>query len=313
MRHSGTVPGIHGVENQLDALEALLLRHGVSIAPGSRLEEALLFARQVRYVQRGEASTQEADDRPLWREMHGIFDLATRLSRAESDEPAKFEALKPWLRLFASTGGQLAQTAPTTAGDQDSDKIFELLAGLCLLPRIEGLDPDRGTGTNPDLLFTCAGRRWGIACKRLYSTRPAAFRDTVTKAISQIERSAAETGLVFVSLVNVMQHDEFWPMVGENYVGMSSEGMRAVLEEEKRRLEIATLTFSDQDLADAFEGAKAMPGVIHYMGTTYLTGSPDAPAQRAVQHAWSRGCVNELLEVFQDALNSTSSSWRPQP
>ncbi|MBP6627865.1 MAG: hypothetical protein KA297_00450 [Kofleriaceae bacterium] len=304
------MPAIDAVEETLDELEALLRRQGVEIAPGSRLQEALLFARQVRYVQRAEAQIQEADDRPLWREMHGIFDLAVRLRRAEADSPTKFEALRPWLRLFASSRGQLAQTAPTTAGDQDSDKVFELLVGLALLPHIDGLEPDRATGTNPDLLFNFAGRSWGIACKRLYSTRPAAFRDTVTKAISQIERSPAEVGLVFVSLVNVMQHDLFWPMEGDNYVGLSGGAMREVLEQEKTRLADETLAFSDDDLAGVFEGAKAMPGVVHYLGTTYLTGSPDAPEQRTVQHAWSRGVVNELLELFQDGLNSTSSNWR---
>ena len=108
----------------------------------------------------------------------------------------------------------------------------------------------------------------------------------------------------------MMQHDLFWPMEGDNYVGLSGGAMREVLEQEKTRLADETLAFSDDDLAGVFEGAKAMPGVVHYLGTTYLTGSPDAPEQRTVQHAWSRGVVNELLELFQDGLNSTSSNWR---
>lgn len=294
-----------------DALEELLARHGVQIAPGSRLEQGLLFARHVLHVRRGEAAIEDGDDRPKWREMHGLFDLAQRLVRAERDHPGKFQALRPWLRLFASTTGQLAQTAPTQAGDQDSDRVFELLVALCLLPRIGRIEPDKGRGQNPDLLFRYRWKTWGIACKRLYSTKPAAFRDTVTKAISQIERSSADRGLVFVSLVNVMDHDLFMPQTELGREGMSSEEMRRHLEAEKERLSAATLSFSDRDLAEVFDGAKAMPGAVHYLGTTYVTGSEWAPVQKTVQHAWSRGKVNEILHLFQAGLNSTSSEALP--
>jgi hypothetical protein len=130
------MPTIDEVDTTADRLEALLLRYGVSISAGSRLERGLLFARHVLHVRREEAEIEDGDDRPRWREMHGLFDLAQRLLYAESKHPAKFGALVPWLRLFASTRGQLAQTAPTEPGDQDSDKMFELLVALCLLPRI---------------------------------------------------------------------------------------------------------------------------------------------------------------------------------
>src|SRR5258706_289174 len=86
-------------------------------------------------------------------------------------------AVGPWLELFGSTGGRLAQNAPTTPGDQDSDRVFELLVALCFLPYIGTVDPDRGRGDNPDLLFPYQGQTWGIACKRLYSPAPERFRE----------------------------------------------------------------------------------------------------------------------------------------
>lgn len=165
------MPAIDHVDHTCDEFEALLARHGVSVQTGSRLEAALLFARHVLHVREGAEPIDVPDDRSQWREMHGIFDLATRLLVAERTTPSKFQALIPWLRLFGSTKGQLAQTSPTVVGDQDSDRAFELLVALCLLPRIGQLIPDRGRGDNPDLLFRfspgAGWRTWGIACKRL--------------------------------------------------------------------------------------------------------------------------------------------------
>ncbi len=295
----------------LDQFEALLTKYKVSVSAGSRLEDALLFARVVRDVGRGDLPVPLDDDRPRWREMHGIFDLAQRLVWAERRHPYKFGALVPWLKLFASSKGQLAQVAPTAPGDQDSDKVFELLVAVCLLPRIGRVEPDRGSGSNPDLLFRFHYKLWGIACKRLYSMKPAAFRDTVTKAISQIEKSPAERGLVFVNLVNVLDHDAFLVTNDDHTItAMGSSTMAQLLDQEKKRLTDATLGRSDRDLADAFTGSKAMPGVVHYMATTYMTGNAEAPVRMTVQHAWSRGRVNELAALFQAGLNSTSSEAR---
>lgn len=306
------MPTIDDVDREADQFERLLNRHGISIATGSRLEASLLFARHVLHVRAGTGDIGTHDDLPQWREMHGIFDLARRLVWAERTTPRKFEALLPWLKLFSSTRGQLAQNAPTEQGDQDSDKIFELLVALCLLPRIGQISPDRGQGDNPDLLFRFGWKTWGIACKRLYSTASARFRDTVRKAIAQIEASSAERGLVFVSLVNVVNHDRFYSKTEDGGSrGMSFEAMMHVLDAEQRRLTAETVGLTDHDLANEFIGMKAMPGVVHYVGTTYMTGSPDDPRQHIVQHAWSRGRVNgQLHHWFQDGLNSTSSEYR---
>jgi hypothetical protein len=197
------------------------------------------------------------------------------------------------------------------ANDQESDKTFELLVALCLLPVIDQLEPDLGRGDNPDLLFKFGSHTWGIACKRLYSTLSFRFQKTVTKAIAQIETSAAERGLVFVNLVNVVGHDRFYPMTEDGcYMRMSHERMMQVLEAEESRISDNIVGVTDDQLANEFRGKKAMPGIVHYIGTTYLTGSPDAPSLNTVQYAFSRGLVNELLHMFQDGLNSTSSAYR---
>lgn len=309
------MPRIEQVDRTCDQFEALLARHGITITVGSRLEDALIFARHVLHVRAGSEPVDVPDDRPRWREMLGVFDLATRLLLAERTMRGKFEALIPWLKLFGTTRGQLAQTAPTTAGDQDSDRMFELLVALCLLPRIGRLVPDLGRGDNPDLLFRfssgAGARTWGIACKRLYSTNPQQFRRTVTKAVSQIENSAAERGLVFVSLVNHVNHDLFYPMTEDgSYVGMHRDRAIELLNAEQTRLQSTLVGLTDSDLGDEFHGKKAMPGVVHYVATTFLTGSSDAPVLKSAQRAWSRGRVNQLLHAFQIGLNSTASDAR---
>lgn len=294
----------------------MLARYDVKIASGSRLQQAQDFASHVLRVREGEDDIQPGDDRPRWREMSGTFDLARRLLDAERTLPDKFQRLRPWLKLFASRRGQLAQTAPTDEGDQDSDRMFELLVALCLLPLVDDLEPDRCSGDNPDLLFRYHSKTWGIACKRLHSTTPRTFRRAVKKAIGQIESSPAERGLVFVSLVNLVDHDAFLPVrvVGdETYdVGLSFEHMFELLEKEQRRLATESLALADAELGAEFVGKKAMPGVVHYVGTTYMTGSEAVPIKKTVQRAWPRGRVDDIVKAFQAGLNSTSSSKSPR-
>jgi hypothetical protein len=135
------MPTMDHVEATIHELEELLGRYGIAITVGSRFESALLFARKVLDVRNGEDEPDVADDRPLWRELTGSFDLARRIVFAERTMRSKFQTLVPFLELFASARGQLAQTAPSQLGpggtsDQDSDKMFELLVALTLLPRI---------------------------------------------------------------------------------------------------------------------------------------------------------------------------------
>jgi hypothetical protein len=309
------MPTIDDADRTFDNFEALLQRYNVEIRVGSRLESALLFARKILDVRRGEEPPEIADDRPLFREMCGLFDLARRVVAASRAMPSKFESLVPALDLFCSDG-QLSQSAPTPPrddrqNDQDADRLFELLVAVCLLPRISQLVIDRGSGTNPDLLFRFSSgsgsRTWGIACKRLYSTTSARYRDTVRKAIDQIEKSPAEHGLVFVSLVNLVRHDVFYPLNdGGEYTGFSRGHMIELLEQEQRRIG-GTVGLDAAFFETEFANKKAMPGVVNYIATTYLTGSPEAPIDKVVQRAWSSGRRNQLRDIFQKALNHPAS------
>jgi hypothetical protein len=311
------MPTIDEVDRTFDLFEALLQRRGVAIRSGSRLESAMLFARKILDVRRGEELPDVLDDRAEWRELSGVFDLSRRLVAAAGAMPSKFEALVPALHLFCSDG-QLAQTAPTPPrddgqNDQDSDRLFELLVAVCLLPRISHLTIDEGRGDNPDLLFRfssgAGSRTWGIACKRLYSTRSQRYQATVRKAIDQIEKSPAEHGLVFVSLVNLVHHDTFYPALNDagEATGFSKDLMVAMLESEQRRLDAETIGVDAGFFDVEFAGKKAMPGVVHYLATTYMTGSSDTPVDKAVQRAWSSGRVNQLRDIFQKGLNNPVS------
>jgi hypothetical protein len=306
---------MQSVDRVFDDFEALLGKCGVAIAGKSRLEHTLLFARHAQNIAAGEAALDVEDDRPCWREVAGIFDLARRMIIAEDKYPKRFRYLLGHVGLFASAEGQLAQNAPADQRivngqripDQDADKLFELLVGLALLPSVGDLVLDKGKGDNPDLLFRYGDEQWAVACKRLYSLKPERYRDTIVKAISQIERSSACRGVVFVSLSNVVEHDVFLPKTSAGYIGMSKTRMCNTLKAEEQRLSLKLIGLTDHELAIEFAGKKADPGVVHYVGTTYFGGTPDDYTVLPIQHVFSRGIVGDFAELFQRGLNSTST------
>jgi hypothetical protein len=314
---------------------ALLTRHGVSVAGGSRVEAALKFPEHVLRVRNQHADMGEHDDTAVWREMLGIYDLAKRLLAAEQASPDKFQWLSPWLKRFASPRGQLAQTASTERGDKDSDVVFELLVAVCLLPFIEDLRPDTEHGGNPDLLFEYRSRRWGVACKRLHAgAGPKQYRRATRAALRQIEDSTADVGLVIISLALLIKHDLFYRMNPDmTYLAFPRGRMRELLEVEEDRLRVDVIGLADRqlslDLAKEFQNRKAVRGTINYVGTNYLAVDPDSinymddsavevdvdtVALTTVQHLFSLGnseALLELMHIFQDGLNTTSSDYRP--
>lgn len=301
------------VDATFDRFEALLSRCNVSISKGSRLESVLLFAKKCMYISVGADSPGAADDRAMWREVVGVYDLSRKLIWAEKRSRHKFQSLTPHLKLLASTAGQFAQTAPpadkTPGGayqpDQAADKLFELFVALCLFDEIGQIETDPGDGTNPDLIFRYQHRWWGVACKRIYGVNPVTYRDRVSKGVDQIEKSKAERGVVFVSLSNIVNHDLFLPATSGGYGAMTASTMLDVLESEQTRIAGATIACTDNELSQVFDDRKASRGVVHYIGSTYFRGEgPDSDhTVCSIQRAWSRGRVGDFCAIFQRGLN----------
>jgi hypothetical protein len=188
-------------------LEALLYSYGISIRPGSALEQATLSIFDILYHRDAERDT--ADIRPLFRDLVGLTELGALLLAVRHH--ASFPSTLPHLRLL--NAGNALQNAPASQLDQAANKIFELFAATLAMrcgTSVELENPSGPGSNNPDVLVTMSGRRWGIACKVLHSENPESFLQNFEKGIDQIERSAADVGVVLFNLKNIIRHQDYW-------------------------------------------------------------------------------------------------------
>jgi len=143
----------------------------------------------------------------------GVAELGHQLHRNRSSP--HFHKLLPHLRLLSEKDAAAIQVGESSPIDQETNKIFELLAACWVLPLVSDIeldDPDESAGgTNPDIIATIAGVRWGIACKVLHSRNPLQLLSTVEKGISQVGAAQVDRGLVIVSMKNRLDINDYWP------------------------------------------------------------------------------------------------------
>lgn len=127
------------------------------------------------------------------------------------------DSIKPHLELLNNSS--IPQTKKSRITDQGSNKLFELyMASLCY-PQFQNIkldSPKKSKGDNPDIMFEYKGRTWGIACKVLHTSKPQTIFDNVVKAIDQIEKSKSDSGFVFLSLKNIIDYDDIWPILNKS-------------------------------------------------------------------------------------------------
>ena len=207
-------PGWHfeAAERSALELEILLGSHGIRIRPGSPLEhDVLQTLHLVSQKRAGRVDPTTEDIRLTYRALVGVHELATLLLTVQHNP--QFSALLPHLELLNE--GHVLQNSPSTARDQAANKLFELYVAAVAMQCGHDIaldDPHASRGNNPDILVTIGGTRWGIACKVLHSSSPQGFVDNLTKGLDQIDRSAAEVGVVAFNLKNILSHDEIWPL-----------------------------------------------------------------------------------------------------
>lgn len=251
------------------AFEALLRKHGIVIQSGSTLETIALSVFGALYQRDSPLPVDAVDVRTELKHLIGINELSSLvLSVAAHPE---FEVLLPHLRLLNDGVGIQNMPAPQT--DQATNKVFELFAGVFALhsgTQIE-LESEDGKKRNPDVLFTSAGRRWGIACKCLHSNHSEAFISNIEKAIDQIEKSPADTGIVLLSIKNLLDQSRYWSVTNPAEVQRGEEPMLSAFLDPQ-----APFTLLVQDaraigeqlqsylptgyLESAFRGKKCLPG-----------------------------------------------------
>jgi hypothetical protein len=297
------------LENLTDSFERMLGDHGIKIPSGSKLEQALLLPRHIKYIREEDAplpklSPEDEDD--MFRRVTWLWGAIPRLLEASAHPD--FRELVPHLKLVVD--GEFAQNVPGER-DQESDKLFELAVALALLPVSKNMKVDTGDSSskNPDLLFDFQGTRWGIACKALYTSKPERYRDSVIKGASQIEKSEAQRGVVCVSLRNLLNHSLFLPRRGEFLVGMPKDAARSLLGDEESRIQQEIIEPVTADIGEDFKTrSKVETGVVHVSTVCARTGSPDDIRMTYLAHIMTVGRVYDPLV---DALNAGLQAIQP--
>lgn len=187
------------------------------------------------------------------------------------------DSIKPHLELLNKSS--IPQTRKSRITDQGSNKLFELyIASLCY-PQFQDIildSPTNSKGDNPDIMFKYLEKTWGIACKVLHTSNPQTILDNVVKAVDQIEKSNSDSGFVFLSLKNIIDYDDIWPILNKpDFINNKAEpsfGSFISAEIPLKKLESYILKLQT-DLAnefgysvfDVFVGKKAQPVIVVFL------------------------------------------------
>jgi hypothetical protein len=317
--HKNTYTFAHA-QDLVMRFERVLLGIEIKIQPGSVLEQLCLNTVDLceKHERPELRPADSVDIRPSYREMVGLFDLLVKIVSC-ARHPA-FPQLAPHLKLL--NAGNPLQSVSTSVLDQDNNKLFELyMAALCLGVPVDDIvldDPHSSQGDNPDVLAAYQGKRWGLACKALHSAAPKTIMDNIRKAVDQIERSPADTGLPVLSAKNIIAHDEIWPMSPESSLtGTPGDALiffsfpaiqqpAGMLNAYANRIRDQLLQeFGPEELLSAFDGRRAKPACLVYLpsATSILRDELPVLARLNVLTIIPFGNVDEPTMQFIGALH----------
>lgn len=204
--------------------EAALGTYGIEIDPQSALADICLEVLELENRRlRRTRSDPKMDVRPLFRRGGGLIEFLKLFLRAHS--MGRGAPFIPHLDLLNK--GHISQSEPVLAHlaphelYDASNKLFELFFGLLCVPiatELELDDPAKSKGNNPDILAVIDRRTWGFACKVLSGSSAITMFDNLAKGIDQIDKSAAEVGVVVLKLTNVVDHELTWPVLNRDKV-----------------------------------------------------------------------------------------------
>ena len=90
------------------------------------------------------------------------------------------------------------------------------MATLCLGLNTDQIyvdDPNQSKGDNPDIIARIDGNNWGFGCKALHSQHHQTIFKNIEEAVDQIEKSESEIGIPVLTIKNIVDHDQFWPVI----------------------------------------------------------------------------------------------------
>ncbi len=306
------------------ALEAIIKKHGIDIAPHSACETAALSLIEMNEVREGRTCHDpRTDHRELWSRALSFGDLAEKIVLARN-RPG-FERLIPHLKLLAGAS-DLSQFSVTNRENQDNNKAFELYVGTMALQVLDDCEfdhPEVSEGDNPDIIGSFAGHRWAIACKAMHTRNPKTFADRVAEGVEQIQRSGAERGFVMVNMKNTVDHRRYWPAMRDPDSGefvycafpsLDSARARIVAEYESFHRDLAEQFGGIENFfRSIFVGKKASPHVLLVYSTVtgYETGvGPAFTMLRTMYGIYGPpdAETEHLVESLNNALHNAADS-----
>jgi hypothetical protein len=278
----------------VERFEMALDSYGISIASGSELEAICLEIQDLEDKRtRRSPLPVHADYRAEMSRAMGVLHFAELLV-ATFDRGRRLDILVPHMELF--NGASVAQNV-RRIGDDKANKLFELLLALaCMDFGTEvALDhPVASRGDNPDVMFRYAGTKWALACKVPNGESAISAYDNIKSAVSQIDRSDADRGLVVLNARNWINHDLLWRKPGGDVIGHPEEQdihwawataempfsmLRAEADERYR----AVCLDKGEELLEVFGGSgKAVPAVLNFLQSATLVASPYGPLMSRV-------------------------------
>jgi len=263
--------------------ELLRNRTGIApVAPGSKLERAALAVMEMLATCKKQVPHDKRRDyREEWRRALSFSDMLRKILNVKN-HPA-FDQLWPHILLLLGDN-EIAQNVWSPKEDGGANKVFELYAGLLVLPLCSSIDMDdpvsSSGGKNPDIIAEIDGCSWALACKVMHTASEKSFLDRIRDGINQInrcvERGKAQRGIVVISLKNVLDHDKLWPITREPGTGdiiyatyLDELTPRRLLESECNRYqrELLELCGGPQGFRDIFAGSHAEPFILVHLCT----------------------------------------------
>ena len=271
-----------------EELKALLRGWGITVRPGSTLEDAILSIYEIdRCRETLEVDSSGDEVRRLFQDLMSVADVAHKLLRVRKHRD--FEQLVPHLAKLNTGTPVLARKA--SYNDADSRKLLELTIASIAMDLGDNLsmdDPDSSKGDNPDVIITIGSRRWGFACKVPQTRSPKTLFDNMVKGVDQIEKSEAEIGVVVLGLRDVIEREKYWPIDDSGHALCFKDPQDAVqqLRNETRVLWDKVRLSEDvdpQSLVDLFCSPRSINGFATYSfasASTLKHGRP-TPTQLA--------------------------------
>jgi len=278
----------------VERFEHVLDSYGVPIATGSELEAICLEIQDLEDKRtRRSPLPENTDFRAEMSRAMGVLHFAELLV-ATYDRGRRLDILIPHMELFNEAS--VAQNV-RRIGDDKANKLFELLLALaCMDFGTEvALDhPIASKGDNPDVMFRYAGIKWALACKVPNGESTISAYDNIKDAVSQIDRSDADRGLVVLNARNWVNHDLLWRKPGGGVIGKpnekdihwawaSPEMPFLMLQTEADERYRAVFRDKGAELLEVFdESAKAAPAVLNFLQSATLIVSPYGPLMSRV-------------------------------